>query len=88
MYLVVKKFYTMSGVVVSPQITILKAFQYLKDAKEYVEIMAAKDFDRHCDREESNAGNIRYCLSYIPAGIKTEYEVRYMEIDPGTPEEL
>lgn len=88
MYLVVKNFCAMSDVFVSTQTTILKAFRYLKDAKEYVEIMAAKDFDRHCDREESNAGNIRYCLSYKPAGIKTEYEVRYMEIDPGTPEEL
>lgn len=89
MYLVVKKFYSMSGVVVSPQITILKAFQYFEDAKEYIENKAASDFDRHCDREEyTNAGNIRYCLSYTPAGIKTEYEVRQMEIETGLPEEL
>lgn len=88
MYLVVKNFYAMTDAVVSTQTTILRAFKYFEDAKEYIENMAASDFERHCDREESNAGNIRYCLSYTPAGIKTEYEVRQMEIDPGTPEEL
>lgn len=88
MYLVVRNFYTRSGVIISPQTTILKAFRYLKDAKEYVEIMAARDFEIHCEREESNAGNIRYCLSYTPLEHKIEYEIRDMEIDPGTPEEL
>lgn len=89
MYLVVKKFYEMSGVFVSPQTTILKAFQYFEDAKEYIENKATSDFDKHCDRKEyTDFGNIRYCLSYKPARTMTEYEVRQMEIETGLPEEL